>query len=437
MNGVIKATLAQATRFGHLLVLLATFALAVIIGQSSPNRINGYNYYTQIDLLQGCDPNDGDSCIYRQLIYRASFSLALLFFLLALLVIPSDYVNKSFWVPKFGFAIGLFIAFWWGENNFFSGWSEFARVVSFFWLIVQGLLLIDFSHDAHDILMTERTNGDGEDATPYRLYLVVSFCCYFLAVLGLVYLFMNYTGCGLGMFFVILTLVVGVITSIVSMLNQVNKGILTPGIVFAYSVFMCWYALLSHPDEDCNPTADSNNGQQNGAMAVVCVVSFVILIYCVSNGTKILNIFNPNGEGVMMSYQDNPTSGYRANLHNTLRGDNVTTTQPASGDAESNQVASTTDSGVAGSSSADGAANGPDSSGTAHERFFFHVLLFLATCYCTMILTSWGQTNGAPAAEGSGRQQRESMWLIIVSQWVFLLLYIRVLQVSYNNNAEA
>eukprot|EP01033_Poteriospumella_lacustris_P014171 gene14171-10122_t len=373
MNGVIKATLAQATRFGHLLVLLATFALAVIIGQSSPNRINGYNYYTQIDLLQGCDPNDGDSCIYRQLIYRASFSLALLFFLLALLVIPSDYVNKSFWVPKFGFAIGLFIAFWWGENNFFSGWSEFARVVSFFWLIVQGLLLIDFSHDAHDILMTERTNGDGEDATPYRLYLVVSFCCYFLAVLGLVYLFMNYTGCGLGMFFVILTLVVGVITSIVSMLNQVNKGILTPGI----------------------------------------------------------------GEGVMMSYQDNPTSGYRANLHNTLRGDNVTTTQPASGDAESNQVASTTDSGVAGSSSADGAANGPDSSGTAHERFFFHVLLFLATCYCTMILTSWGQTNGAPAAEGSGRQQRESMWLIIVSQWVFLLLYIRVLQVSYNNNAEA
>lgn len=102
-------------------------------------------------------------------------------------------------------------------------------------------------------------------------------------------------------------------------------------------------------------------------MAVVCVVSFVILIYCVGNGTKILNIFNPNvrpmmrvclllfllnwlsicvmdtcvlqGEGVMMSYQDNPTSGYRANLHNTLRGDNVTTTQPASGDAESNQVA--------------------------------------------------------------------------------------------------
>jgi hypothetical protein len=427
MNGFIQATLAQATRFGHLLVFLATFALAVIIGQSSPDRINGYNYYTKIDLLSGCDPNYGDNCIYRQLIYRASFSLGLLFFALALMVIPSDYVNKSFWIPKFGFAIGLFIAFWWGENKFFSGWSEFARAVSFCWLVVQGLLLIDFSHDAHDILMTEKKNADGEDITPYRWYLLLSFCGFFLAVLGLVYLFLNYTGCGLGLFFVIFTLVMGVITTFVSMLNSVNKGILTPAIVFAYSVFMCWYALLSHPDEECNPTANSIGGDQNGAMVVVCVVTFSILLYCVGNGTKILNIFNPNGEGVMMSYQDNPTSGYRANLHATLRGEQApTTNQPvASNDAENNVTSDTSN-----------AANVPDSSGTAHERFFFHIIMLLATCYGAMILTSWGQTNGAPASEGSGRQQHESMWLIIVSQWVFLLLYVRVLQVSYNNNAQ-
>lgn len=36
------------------------------------------------------------------------------------------------------------------------------------------------------------------------------------------------------------------------------------------------------------------------------------MMYCVGNGTKILNIFNPNGEGVMMSYQANPSAGFRA-----------------------------------------------------------------------------------------------------------------------------
>lgn len=53
-----------------------------------------------------------------------------------------------------------------------------------------------------------------------------------------------------------------------------------------------------------------------------------------------------------------------------------------------------------------------------------------------MILTNWGKTNGAPA-EGTGSDAaagNESMWLKIVSQWIFLILYLRVLQVAYTNN---
>lgn len=64
------------------------------------------------------------------------------------------------------------------------------------------------------------------------------------------------------------------------------------------------YALLSNPNEDCNPTAHKTYGDQNGAIVVVAIISTVILLYCVTNGTKILNIFNPEGEGVMMSYAE-------------------------------------------------------------------------------------------------------------------------------------
>jgi hypothetical protein len=424
-SSLISASLSQAARFGHLLVVVATFVLAIIIGQQAPNQINGYNYYTKVDLTGGCDSDYQDSCIYRQLIYRASFSLALLFALLALLTVPSDYVNKSFWVIKFGFAIGLFIAFWWANNGFFSGWAETARVISFIWLVIQGLLLIDFSHDAHDILMSESSGADGGDRTPYIFYLVISFCCLFAAVLGLVYLFLNYTGCDLGMFFTVLTLIVGVLTTFISLLNSVNKGLLTPCIVFAYSVFMCWYALLNNPDESCNPTANSVNGAQNGGIIIVAIVSMVILLYCVVNGTKILNIFNPEGEGVMMSYTTNG-NGNRAEMEAVLTGSSTAppvTSQPSSAPLETTQK------------DGDGAAAAQEnSSGTAHERAFFHVILLLISCYGAMILTSWGSTNGAPASNGSGRSGNESMWLIIVSQWIFLLLYIRVLQVSYQNN---
>lgn len=56
-------------------------------------------------------------------------------------------------------------------------------------------------------------------------------------------------------------------------------------------------------------------------------------MYCVANGTKILNIFNPQGEGVMQSYS--PTSEKNnVQLNAVLTGEevpagaSVTTQQP-------------------------------------------------------------------------------------------------------------
>ncbi len=158
-TSIISATLAQAARFGHMLIVFVTFAIAIIIGKSYPNKINGYNYYTQIDITTHCDPNYLDDCMYRQLIYRASFSLFILFVFLAVVTSCSDYVNRSLWVLKFGAAIGLSIAFWWADNSFFNGWAEAARFISFAWLLVQGLLLLDFSHDvSHTIRTSLETN---------------------------------------------------------------------------------------------------------------------------------------------------------------------------------------------------------------------------------------------------------------------------------------
>jgi len=60
---------------------------------------------------------------------------------------------------------------------------------------------------------------------------------------------------------------------------------------------VCRYALLSSPQESCNPTADKVYGAQEGGIIVVAAVSLVILLYCVMNGTTILNIFNPEVSG--------------------------------------------------------------------------------------------------------------------------------------------
>jgi hypothetical protein len=109
LMSIFNATLAQAARFGHILVIVTTFGLAIGLGQSYPSEINGYStQYLKVNLSKDCNLEFEDECIYRQLIYRASFSLFLLFMLLAVFSTCTEYVNKSLWVIKFVFAIGLF-----------------------------------------------------------------------------------------------------------------------------------------------------------------------------------------------------------------------------------------------------------------------------------------------------------------------------------------
>jgi hypothetical protein len=72
-------------------------------------------------------------------------------------------------------------------------------------------------------------------------------------------------------------------------------------------------------------------------------------------------------------------------------------------------------------------------SGSPKERSFYHVLLLIASCFSTMILTSWGNTDGTPEGYGTTSTGTESMWLKISSQWVLLILYCMMLKVSYND----
>jgi hypothetical protein len=168
-------------------------------------------------------------------------------------------------------------------------------------LLVQGLLYIDFAHDLHDLLMKESDNP--ENYIPQACYLTFSAAAVVSAAVGFAFLFENYTDCGIGMFFVVTTLVVGAITTFLSLLSTFNKGLLTPCLMLGYSVFMCWYALLSNPSTTCNPSADELSASDDVAIAIIASITFLVVMYCVVNGTRIFDAFDIGGQGVMMTYQ--------------------------------------------------------------------------------------------------------------------------------------
>ena len=426
-KSALNYSMSQAARLSHILIILSVFTLAIILGTSYADKFAGNYYvetYTTINITQGCDMNNLSECIYRQLIYRASFALVILFSLLALFASISERVNKGFWILKFLISNGIFIGFFWINNDLFTGWAEVSRVIAVVWLFAQSLLLLDASHDIHDIIISyadaeEIKTGDGRGW--YALYLAVAMAGLSCSGVGLAYLFKDYAGCSLGMFFVVLTCIFGVISTILSVLTFINKGILTPSILFAYAVFLTWYSLLSSSDVQCNPYAYSNSSvTKKGSIVLVSGITIFVLLYCVINGTVILNIFNPQGQGVMQSYTKSEGSALNRSLTP------VAVAEPHGNSATEISIAQN-NSGSDGSNEAEQ----NESSGSYHERLFFHILMILVSSYGSMILTSWGNPTGAPTNDITSK---ESMWFKIISLWIFMAMYLKSLHASYLDN---
>ena len=194
---------------------------------------------------------------------------------------------------------------------------------------------------------------------------------------------------------------------------------------------------------------DANINWSNDQIAAVSLVSFVsllVLVYCISYGSAILNIFNPEGQGVLVAQHNYAASrelksvfAGEDKVSAALRDGNPSLSQPLS---PTNPNNTSTSNNPPGHPIADIHSS---SSGTAAERVYFHLLLVMFCCYTAMILTSWGNTDGSPdststlaskTTAGSNGMTRaeESMWIKIASQWVFLLLYMKVLHAAYIDN---
>lgn len=254
LASLLNYTLSQASRAGHLLIIFVTFMAAIVIAKSYENNLDKYFLHFDINLFSGCGNGIVDDCIFRQLIYRASFSLVLLFSLLAVTSYLFEFLDKGMWILKFSAALGAFVGFWWVDNSVFTVWSDVARVLSFFWLLAQGLLFLDFSHVSHDILMAVADDDMRERGTArevYAFFILLSAGFLTCSGVGLAYLFKDHSGCSEGLAFTIITLIMGVILTLISLLTTVNKGLLTPCLMFAYSVFFCWYAMVSSPNPKC------------------------------------------------------------------------------------------------------------------------------------------------------------------------------------------
>lgn len=419
-------TMSQARRVSHFLIIVVTFSLAIVLGQYSTELVE-YQQVSKIRVALDCDEAHLSVCIQRQLLYRASLSLFGLFAVLCILSRFSSWADRSFWPVKFAAAIGMFGALLWVDNATFATWASCSQILSFFWLLAQGLLVLELGYLIHDVIMqaaaNEERKSNGDSRTYLVIYLLCSCALLSFVVVGLVFLFSaSYSGCALGRFFSITTVVVGVLSTLVSLLHVVNKGLLTPLMMFSYSVVMCWYSLLSSPDVKCNPSANATRSSLvNASIAIMASISAAIILFCVCWGSKILQIFNPNGEPLLGSGGDDDA---RRDLEVVLVGKEGGATKKVS-----KLPYTTTPAG------AEEHGEDQDSESRPQERMFFHALMALASAFFGMVLTSFGAADGSPTSQNV-EASNESLWLKISAQWIFLGLYAKTLHAAYISNSD-
>lgn len=254
---------------------IAIFLLvtASVVGQRDDFHEDWFNYKSSINLTQHCSSDYISACVYRQLIYRASFSLVVFYMSMAVLSVISDYVHRSFWLLKIFVSFGVFYGSLHGSNAMFAGWAQACRVMSACWLVVQGFIALDFFFEAQEQWLTNPDEAERRgygDNSMYRLYIGGSALGMLCTLFGLVSLYMLYSSCIAGLMFVVITVVFTCMVLYLSLTNSPDRGLLTPSFLLSYTVYMCWYSLLSQPRDTCNPTSDRNGGIKVSLSTILC-----------------------------------------------------------------------------------------------------------------------------------------------------------------------
>lgn len=108
----------QKFRFYNFLLLLIMFPVAIGLGRGIPNWFATNPDFPKINLEEDCDPSSTKWCVYRQLLYRVSFALCILFFLWIPVTFFLDIQSIFMFYLKL-FTVGMINYFFGSILNFF------------------------------------------------------------------------------------------------------------------------------------------------------------------------------------------------------------------------------------------------------------------------------------------------------------------------------
>ena len=229
---------------------------------------------------------DGKYAVYR--VCFGCFCFYLLFaFLASRLFCVGDkvrlYIQHKWFILKIPLFAPFIVVPFFIPDVFFYGFAWFALVMACIFIIIQLIILIDFSYSSAEWF---RAKGDDSSYGPWDYIMLGLGIVFYLGGLTFIVLEFVFFGagadCHLNRFFICFTVVCAILTTIVSMI--LKRGIYPTGLIFLYTAFVCWTALTSDPSEQCNKLADfspTGGSNSNASSIITIVISLLISVFAI------------------------------------------------------------------------------------------------------------------------------------------------------------
>lgn len=288
------------------------------------------------------------------------------------------------WTVKFVVWAVLIVLMFFLPNVVISVYETLSIFGSGFFLLVQVIILLDFTHSWNDSWVEK------DEPKWYTALLSVSIVCYIAAFSfsGVLFMWFNPSGndCGLNVFFIVMTIILAFSFAVLALHPQVNGSLLPASVISVYCAYLCYSGLSSEPrDYACNGLHKHSKQVSTGTLVLGMLTTVLSVAY---------SAIRAGSSTTFLSPPSSPKSGSTKPL---LHEDGL---ESGKGEKESEP-----------------------SNPVSYSYMFFHLIFALASMYSAMLLTGWTTSALSDSSELIDVGW-SSVWVRICTQWATAALYV-------------
>lgn len=369
----------------------------------------------------GDDPDLILRCVANAGVYRVCACTTIFFILAAIAVRLKRTANREAWPAKYVlylFLCGISVIIP-NEPLFVPHYRNIAIIGAIIFICIEQIILLDMAYNWNESWVEKSNKADAEEGyegagKKWLIAILMSCCILFLgSIIAIGFMFHYFQGCDTNIIFISITLVLIALVTIIQLTGE-EGSLLASAVIASWATYLCYSAVSKNPNGQCNPKLgnDDIDGVVLGLGITLISLGWTGFSYTAEStmgGSR-------SSDASEVAPAASVSKKRNGNGNRDVKG---VVTNYGTGDDESPESPTTMQTR---SSSHD-----DDEEDIQHDPFSngwkLNLILASVSCFVAVSLTGWGSIqHGGDAA--NPQVSKVSMWVIIASQWLVMVLYI-------------